>query len=340
MDEKKYHEENKALQQMHKEGLKPGCDIPEILKPLMQVVEESMQHMFGGAKPFREHSYYVTDVFPRFNRELQLHAELLLMQRGVLPVEKHNIVANFCNGRGNHWEAAWMEEHMKRNYKNDCEVVRVADRLVVSVSTLDPEKQLDIRENLTCSWAQKGVYRMPYEPIKEMGRYILTGNGQVVKGYITCNQFTENNYRMALKGAEGSTQWGWIHPHGGAKYESLQTEEKIQFKDDNRISIEKIMPADEIDRNLSRISNATVYSNSKGNMNIRCKIDGGQQMGVPLNWSDSMIVKTVYENEKLFGKENMDKNIENYHKLIHILACEYFSENLKTEMEKTTQRTR
>lgn len=340
MDSNKYLEENKALQQMHREGLKQGCDVPEILKPLMQVVEEKMQHMFGGAKPFREHPYYETDVFPRFSRELQLHAELLLMQRSVMPVEKHNIVANFCNGKGDHWEAAWMEDHMKRNYNNDCEVVRVADRLVVSVSTLDPKRQQDIRENLECSWAQKGVFRMPYEGIKEKGRYILTGQGQVVKGYITCNQFTENNYCMALKGADGSTQWGWIHPQGGQKHESLQTEEKIQFKDDNRISIEKMMPAAEIDRNLSRISNAAVYANSRGGMNIRCKIDGQQQMGKTLVWSDSLIVKTVYENEKLFGKENLDKNIENYKKLIDILACEYFSENLKIGVDKTTQRTR
>lgn len=320
-----------ALQKLYKQGLAVDEDIPEIVRPVMRSVEEDMQHMYGGKYSFREHPYYESDIHHKFSKALQLKAEVELMKQGVLPLEKHNLVVQFSNTRGDNWEAKWMEDHYVRNEQHSCQVVRIGDRLVFSIETMDAQKQVDIRDGLECSWAQKGVYRMPYEPLKDKAAYIITGEGQALKGYICCEQFTENNYQMKMSQADGTMSWRWVHAHGGDKYNNLQTEEKLYFNNNDRMAIERMVRAEKIEKDLDRITNATIYNNPQGTMCIRCKVDGVQQMGKPLANYVARIVNTAKNNEQLFNGDNLQQ-------ITKILAHEYFSQELKRDENRTLKR--
>ena len=320
-----------ALQNLYKNGLPKGGDVPEILKPYMTDVEEDMQHMFGGQKPFREHEYYEQDIFHKFSRELQLKAEVMLMQRGLLPTEKHNIVVQFCNNKGDNWEAAWMLDHYRRNNSRDCDVEQVGDRLVFSVTALDAKKQVDLRHGLECSWAQKGVHRMPFERIADSKVYMATQGGPVLTGYVGCNQFTENNYRMTMNGADGSSEWKTVHAVGGNKHESLQTAEKVDFGKDSSVGIALLVAAEKVDKNMQRVTDVNIYAGQGYNMFIRCKIDGVQQTARKLNADTGRLVTMVNHRDGEFQLSGMER-------LKPLLAVQYFGKELEQEVEREADR--
>ncbi len=320
-----------ALRNLYKNGLPEGGDVPEVLKPYMTDVEENMQHMYGGRQPFREHEYYSTDIFHKFSRELQLKAEVMLMQRGLLPTEKHNIVVQFSNNRGDNWETAWMLDHYRRNNSRECEVEQVGDRLIVSVNTLDAKRQVDLRHGLECSWAQKGVHRMPFERIADSKVYMATVKGQVVTGYVGCNQFTENNYRMGMSGADGSSEWKTVHAVGGMKHESLQTAEKIDFGKESSVGIAMLVSAEKADKDMKHISDVNIYAGKGYDMFIRCRIDGVQQPAAKLNADTGRLVTMVSHRYGGLQSDGMER-------LKPLLAVQYFSKELELGMDRDNNR--
>lgn len=246
-----------ALQDLYNNGFGEGRQTyqkyPYFLTKDMQPVEQELREIYVGKdKELEQHPYYEQDIYPTFEHECQQMAEVILMKEGYLECVPHNLVVDYANlsNEKNHWEAREMMDSLRRHYgTEDCTVARVDDRLTVSVHTTDPQKQIDIRNFLTKSWAQKGWWRKPYDTgigINDAAHYIITSDGQAVKGWINPQQ-TKTEHKYALKtdelGRVGWNDYKFISTDQPGRLNTLYTEHPLVMpKDGKYLYIEAALP--------------------------------------------------------------------------------------------------
>lgn len=331
-----------ALQDLMRYGFKQGQDVPECLKKDMLEVERLMQQMYGGRIPFREHSYYEGDVRPDFEQRCREQAEIVLKKEGYIPCEKHNLVVDYVQ-RDNLYAAREMMSALRRQFPpTDCTVQLDGNRLTVAVHTLSPEKQLDIRNTLVRSWAQKGWWQKEYRPelaIKDEAHYIITSDGQAVRGYINPQKMT-TDYKYALqRGDIASNDWHFIAKGDTSHAATLYTEQPLDMEPGKTVTgIEKLVPEADLDMALHPdhkfgyvAPGSKGFDRSAGVYKLRMNVVGGGgdawYMSKPMYEADSRIfdkaVKAAAE-KGLAGRSNLDW-------VARIYAADYYKEELRQE---------
>lgn len=324
-----------ALQDLYKNGFGEGKETyqkyPANLTKDMQEVEQTMRDMYVGKdRELEQHPYYEQDIYSTFEHECQQMAEVILMEEGYMECVPHNLVVDYANlsDKKNHWEATEMMDSLRRHYgTEDCTVARNDDRLTVSVHTTDPQKQIDIRNFLTKSWAQKGWWRKPYDTeigIKDEAHYLITSDGQAVKGWINPQQMTTAN-RYALKtdelGRVGWNDYKFISADIPGRLNTLYTDRPLVMPGDSKfLYIEACLPEQQVLPAMNPDHQVGYVAAKDG---LRLRMSGF--LSKPMYEVDSRIFKAAMDNTAIPHK------MDNLETLARCLASQYYKDELKAE---------
>ena len=332
-----------ALQDVYKNGF--GTDkthypkYPSVLKDDMKEVEQKMKHMYVGEdRDLEQHAYYEQDIYPVFENECRQQAEIILMKEGYMECVPHNLIVDYANmsEKKNHWEATEMMDSLRRHYgTEDCTVSRDDDRLTVSVHTTDPQKQVDIRNFLTKSWAQKGWWRKPYDTaigIKDEAHYFITADGQAVKGWVRPQQVkTDNVYSLKRDelGRMDWKDWKFISADKPGRLNALYTDKPLVLpKDGKYLFIEEFLPEKEVEAAMNP-DRQVGYVAAAGGFRLRMtdstKSKDSWYMSKPLYEIHSRIFKAAMENTAI------EQKMDNLETLARCFAAMYYKQELQAE---------
>lgn len=318
---------DKSLKDLLKNGL-GGKPLEDRLKVPLYGVTELFEHMYG--KQFTTSKYYENDIRHYYQDSLRDAAEVKLKQDGLIPVSRFNISAKWKNSLNDHWEAEAMCKILNREYSRDVLAVRDKDDLSISVYTLDPQKQQDIKNMVRKSWALEKMEIKEFRDMEYADKYILElGNGQNIIGFInpSTNETREqmNNYRLILNDADGSCRWKMIKNEKGTdcEYNVLLTYSKVKFPEYGEVNIRSYTPANRKNSDLLRASNINVFRLPEGGYAIRCSVDGEALCAEHLSRTDNAVYKKISSHCTEVEKIELNR----------FYANKYFAETIRNNRE-------
>ena len=131
-------------------------------------VIEDFQHMYTGeGNPLHKHSYYETDIKPKYDQALKEAADLSLRKLGIIETLPESLDVKWKNTRGDYWEAEQMTHVVNDMFRGYAAKVVDAERnedwMRVNIYTTNPEYRKRIMDTLTYSWAKDKI-----EPVTEL----------------------------------------------------------------------------------------------------------------------------------------------------------------------------
>lgn len=319
---------DKSLKHLLENGL-DGKPLDNMLKGPLYKVTELFEHMYG--KQFSTNQYYKDNIEYYYQEALKDNAEIKLKQDGLIPVSRFNISAKWKNTLNDHWEAEAMCKILNREYGRDVLAVRDRDNLQISIYTLDPQKQQNIKNTVKKSWALETMEIKEFQDMENVNKYILElENGQTIIGFInpSINETRElmNNYKLIPHGADGSCRWRMIENLNGTnnKYNVFLTYEKIRFSNASVVGIKSYTPVNKWNRDFGKISDVSILKMSDGKHAIRCSIDGKMQCSERFSHTDDMAYSKISSHCTEVEKKELNRYFAN----------KYFAENIRNNREK------
>ena len=138
-------------------------------------VIEDFQHMYTGeGNPLHKHSYYETDIKPKYDQALKEAADLSLRKLGIIETLPESLDVKWKNTRGDYWEAEQMTHVVNDMFRGYAAKVVDAEQeqdwMRVNIYTTNPEYRQRIMDTLTSSWAMAEI--VPVTELQDMPQEI------------------------------------------------------------------------------------------------------------------------------------------------------------------------